>query len=113
KGLEDEPERGKRCTKCFALRLEQAAKMAKEGDFEYFCTTLTISPHKNAELLNQIGQTMGDCYGVSYLPSDFKKKNGYKRSIELSHQYNLYRQNFCGCIFSQRAAAQMEKNSQK
>lgn len=100
KGLESEPEGGKRCAECFKLRLEATAKKAKELGFDYFTTTLTISPLKNAALLNEIGFEMADKYGVSWLPSDFKKREGYKRSIELSREYDLYRQNYCGCIFS-------------
>ncbi len=101
KGLENEPEGGKRCKKCFLLRLEQTAKLAKEKGFDFFTTTLTVSPHKNAPLINQIGFEFAEKYGVKFLPSDFKKKNGYKRSIELSKEYDLYRQNYCGCAFSQ------------
>ena len=100
KGLEDEPEGGKRCTECFILRMEATAKTAKENNFDYFTTTLTVSPHKNAPLINDIGFSLGEKYGVKFLPSDFKKKNGYKRSIELSKEYDLYRQNYCGCAFS-------------
>lgn len=103
-GLENEPERGKRCDKCFRLRLEETAKMAKEGAFDFFCTTLSISPHKNADLLNKIGEEFAEKYGIPYLPSDFKKKGGYLRSIELSKKHNLYRQNFCGCRFSKESA---------
>lgn len=102
RGLEGEPEGGKRCEKCFRLRLEKAAQMASELGFDCFTTTLTISPMKNAPLLNEIGEEMGKKYGVFWLPSDFKKKNGYKRSVELSGQYGLYRQNYCGCVFSRR-----------
>ncbi len=100
KGLEGEPEGGKRCEKCYELRLLEAAKEAKAGDYDYFTTTLTISPLKSADKLNEIGRRLGTEYGVAYLPSDFKKKNGYKRSIELSKEYNLYRQDYCGCVFS-------------
>lgn len=100
KGFESCPERGKRCSICFALRLDEAAKKCKEIGADYFTTTLTISPLKNAEVINDIGKRAGEKYGVTYLPSDFKKKNGYKRSIELSKEYDLYRQNYCGCIFS-------------
>lgn len=100
KGLENEKEGGKRCNECFKLRLEQAAKIAKEQNFDYFTTTLTVSPHKNAPLINEIGFGFMQKYGVEFLPSDFKKKNGYKRSIELSKELDLYRQNYCGCIFS-------------
>ena len=100
KGLEKEPEGGARCEKCFRLRLEASAKKAKELGMDCFTTTLTISPLKNAALLNEIGEEMGERYGVMWLPSDFKKKEGYKRSIVLSHEYDLYRQNYCGCVFS-------------
>ena len=100
KGLEKEPEGGKRCIECFKLRLERTAKYAKENEFDFFTTTLSISPHKNAENLNKIGEEMSEKYDVSYLFSDFKKKNGYKRSIELSEEYGLYRQNYCGCVYS-------------
>lgn len=102
KGLEHLKEGGERCFKCYELRLEEAAKIAKEGEFDYFTTTLSISPMKNAEKLNEIGNKVGAKYGVSYLQSDFKKKNGYKRSIELSKEYELYRQDYCGCEFSFR-----------
>lgn len=102
KGLELEPEGGKRCPVCFELRLREAALTAKKLGFDYFTTTLSISPLKDAEKLNDIGKMLSDEYGVAYLYSDFKKKNGYKRSIELSREYNLYRQNFCGCMFSKR-----------
>lgn len=104
KGLENLLEGGERCFLCYRLRLEEAAKYAKEQNFDYFCTTLSISPHKNAEKLNEIGGELSEKYGVKYLYSDFKKKNGYKRSIELSKEYNLYRQNYCGCIYSKREA---------
>ena len=106
KGLEREPEGGLRCRECFKLRLEESAKKAKELGFDYFTTTLTISPLKNAELLNEIGAQMGVKYGVSWLYSDFKKKEGYKRSIELSREYDLYRQNYCGCVFSKELRAE-------
>lgn len=102
KGLEDEPEGGKRCEKCFELRLNKTAEVAKENGFDYFVTTLSISPLKNAETLNRIGKEAGEKYGVKYLLSDFKKNNGYKRSIELSREYSLYRQNFCGCVYSKQ-----------
>lgn len=102
KGLEHLKEGGERCFKCYALRLEETARMAKEAEFDYFTTTLTISPMKNAEKLNTIGVKIGEKYGVKYLQSDFKKKNGYKRSIELSNEFGLYRQDYCGCEFSVR-----------
>ncbi|MBR2860431.1 MAG: epoxyqueuosine reductase QueH [Clostridia bacterium] len=99
-GLEEEKEGGARCEKCFRLRLEKTAQIAKESGFEFFTTTLTVSPHKNAELLNQLGYEIAEKYGINFLPADFKKKNGYKRSIELSKQFDLYRQNYCGCVYS-------------
>lgn len=102
-GLEDEPEGGARCTRCFTLRLEQTAKTAKELGFPYFCTTLTISPHKDAGRINEIGAQMGRKYGIAWLPSDFKKKDGYKRSIELSARMGLYRQQYCGCGLPENA----------
>ncbi len=111
KGLESCPEGGERCTKCFELRLEESAKIASEGGFEFFTTTLTISPLKDAERLNRIGSQMGEKYGVQFLPSDFKKKEGYKRSIELSHKFDLYRQDFCGCEFSRQERAGAEQKS--
>lgn len=100
KGLENEPEGGKRCEQCFRLRLESAAQIAAKRGFDYFTTTLTISPLKNADMLNSIGAQMGEKYGINWLYSDFKKREGYKRSIVLSKQYDLYRQNYCGCVFS-------------
>ena len=105
KGLEKEPEGGKRCEKCFELRLDRTAQRAAEGGFDYFATTLTISPMKNAQLINEIGNAAAEKYSVKWLPSDFKKKGGYKRSIELSRIYNLYRQNYCGCVFSKAAVS--------
>lgn len=100
RGLEEEPERGRRCYACYALRLDATAKKAKEKGFEWFCTTLTLSPYKNAEWLNETGEAAAKKYGVRFLPSDFKKKGGYRRSLELSEAYGLYRQDFCGCRFS-------------
>ncbi len=100
KGYESCPEGGKRCEKCFYLRLEKTAQTAREKNFDYFCTTLTISPLKDAKLINKIGAEMSEKYGVSWLFSDFKKKNGYLRSVELSREHSLYRQNYCGCVFS-------------
>lgn len=102
KGLEREPEGGERCFRCYRLRLQEAARLAAEGGFDYFTTTLTISPLKNAAKLNEIGEELGEIYQVAHLPSDFKKKNGYKRSVELSGEYGLYRQDYCGCVFSKR-----------
>lgn len=100
KGLEKCPEGGERCFKCYKLRLEKTARLAAERGFDCFTTTLTISPLKNAHKLNEIGEELGEKYGVFFLPSDFKKKEGYKRSIDLSKQFELYRQNYCGCIYS-------------
>lgn len=101
KGHEKDLEGGERCFRCYELRLREGAAAAKQGGFDYFTTTLSISPLKNAQKLNEIGIRLGEEYGVPYLQSDFKKKNGYKRSTELSAQYGLYRQNYCGCVFSQ------------
>ena len=102
KGYEDCPERGARCTICFNLRLEKAAKVAALNKYDYFCSTLTVSPYKNAPLINKIGEELSKKYKVKWLYSDFKKNDGYKNSIELSKKYNLYRQDYCGCIYSQR-----------
>ena len=102
KGLEMEPERGKRCYKCYELRLEETAKIATKLGFNNFCTTLTLSPHKNSDWINEIGEKLDKEYESNYLYSDFKKKEGYKRSIELSKKYDLYRQDYCGCIYSKR-----------
>lgn len=102
KGLEHLKEGGERCFACYELRLQEAARLAKEGGFDYFTTTLSISPLKNADKLNEIGVKIGGKYDVTYLQSDFKKKNGYKRSIELSKEYGLYRQDYCGCEYSYR-----------
>lgn len=104
KGLETLPEGGERCFKCYRLRMEKAAEIALEKGFDFFTTTLSISPHKNAEKINEIGKELEEKYKVKYLYADFKKKEGYKRSIQLSHEYGLYRQNYCGCIFSRNAA---------
>lgn len=101
-GLENEPERSIRCYRCYELRLEKTARVAKENGFAWFCTTLSLSPYKNADWLNEIGQKVGGRYELNYLVSDFKKKGGYHRSIELSNEYGLYRQDFCGCRFSKR-----------
>ena len=102
KGLELEPEGGERCFRCYHLRLLEAAQMARAGAFDYFTTTLSISPLKDAEKLNEIGEKLAREYGVAYLNSDFKKRDGYKRSIELSKEYGLYRQDYCGCVYSLR-----------
>lgn len=102
KGMEQEKEGGERCFKCYKLRLEKTAEAAKEKKFDYFTTTLSISPYKNAQKLNEIGKELSEKYNIPYLYSDFKKKNGYKRSIELSKEYDLYRQDYCGCIYSKK-----------
>lgn len=103
KGLETEPEGGERCTRCYRLRLLKSGEYAAAHGFDYFTTTLSISPYKNAEKLNTIGGELAEALGIKYLYSDFKKKNGYKRSIELSREYELYRQDYCGCAFSAAA----------
>lgn len=100
RGLENEPEGGARCTECFALRLDFAARVAKRLGCDYFATTLTVSPHKDAQRINAIGEALAGKYGVKWLPADFKKRDGYKRSIELSREFGLYRQNYCGCLYS-------------
>ena len=102
KGLEAEPERGERCTVCYRLRMEQAARYAAAHGFDWFTTTLSISPVKDPVRINQIGQELAQKYGVAHLPSEFRKKNGYKRSLELSAEYGLYRQDYCGCVFSKQ-----------
>ena len=112
RGLEKEPEGGKRCEECFRLRLRYAAREAARLGFDYYTTTLSISPLKNAPLLNRLGEEIGAEFGVAHLPSDFKKKNGYKRSVELSKEYSLYRQDYCGCVFS-KAQRQREKEERK
>lgn len=109
KGHEKDLEGGERCFRCYELRLREGAAAARQGGFDYFTTTLSISPLKNAQKLNEIGIRLGEEYGVFYLQSDFKKKNGYKRSTELSAQYGLYRQNYCGCVFSQQGEDKLEK----
>lgn len=108
RGHEDDPEGGERCALCFRMRLGAAAKAARERGSDYLTTTLTISPLKDAQLLNAIGMELGEQFGVNWLPSDFKKKNGYKRSCELSREYGLYRQDYCGCVFSR-----MERDRRK
>lgn len=102
KGLENEKEGGARCLKCFRLRLEKTAKLASVNNFDYFCTTLTVSPYKNSQVINNIGKELMNIYNIKWLYSDFKKEEGYKHSIALSKQYNLYRQDYCGCIYSIR-----------
>ena len=99
-GMGDQPEGGARCKACYALRLEQSAGYAKEQGFDWFCSTLSVSPHKNAAWLNELGQALATQYGLSWLPNDFKKKNGFLRSLQLSEEYGLYRQSWCGCRYS-------------
>lgn len=111
KGMEHIPEGGERCFACYRLRMEEAARLAAEGKYDYFTTTLSISPLKNAEKINEIGEELAGIYPVSHLPSDFKKKNGYKRSVELSREYGLYRQNYCGCVFSRQEARLREEST--
>lgn len=110
KGLEDCREGGERCFKCYKLRLERAAEFAAAEKYDYFCSTLSISPLKNAQKINEIGFELEEKYGVKWLPSDFKKQEGYKRSIELSKKYELYRQNFCGCVYSREVKEKEGKN---
>lgn len=112
KGLEDSKEGGERCFKCYEFRLEQTALNAKKYNFDYFTTTLSISPLKNSTILNQLGEKLSEKYGIEYLFSDFKKKNGYKRSIELSREYDLYRQDYCGCIFSKMEKERKDKENE-
>lgn len=111
KGYENCPERGARCNICFKLRLEKTAELAKKNNYDYFCSTLTVSPYKNAKVINEIGNELAKKYQIKWLYSDFKKNDGYKKSIELSKKYNLYRQNYCGCIYSKKE--QEEKNTIK
>lgn len=112
KGLENEPEGGKRCRECFYLRLRKTGEYAKENGFDYFTTTLSISPHKNATVLNEVGDKISEELGIKYLYSDFKKKNGYLRSCELSKEYGIYRQDYCGCIFSKNESDKRKKNKE-
>ena len=112
-GLEEEKERGKRCFKCYKLRLEETARQAEKLGFTYFTTTLSISPYKNSKWLNEIGEELNKMYNSTYLYADFKKKNGYKRSIELSKKFNLYRQDYCGCIYSKKEREQKTTNHLK
>lgn len=112
KGLENAPERGARCYKCYNLRLQESAKYASDNNYDFFATTLTLSPYKRADWVNKIGEELDKKYKSKYLYSDFKKKNGYKRSIELSKEYGLYRQDYCGCIYSVRGEKNEESKSQ-
>lgn len=110
-GLEDIPEGGARCAKCYRLRLEHSVDYAAQHGYDYVTTTLSVSPHKNTAWLNDIGTELGDKYGIKYLLSDFKKREGYKRSCTLSQQYNLYRQNYCGCVYSKKFAEEKENRA--
>ncbi len=111
KGLEELPEGNERCFKCYMLRLELTAQTAKENGFDYFTTTLSISPYKNSKKLAEISLVLEEKYGIKWLPSDFKKKGGYKRSIELSKEFDLYRQDYCGCVFSKLEAERKRMNN--
>ncbi len=113
KGLEECPEGGERCFKCYEMRLRETAKKAQKSGYDYFTTTLTISPMKNAAKLNEIGERLAEEYGIAWLPSDFKKKNGYKRSVELSAEYGLYRQDYCGCAFSKAERAEHAERAER
>lgn len=104
KGLEDQPEHGERCTACMKLRIDRTAQFAAENGYDYFCTTLSVSPHKNAELLHTLSEQASAHYGIDFLPADFKKRGGFLRSTVLSKEYGLYRQNYCGCVFSKPKA---------
>ncbi|WP_300409416.1 epoxyqueuosine reductase QueH [Lagierella sp.] len=106
KEVKDLPEGSKRCFNCYELRLKEAAKFAVENKMDYFATTLSVSPYKNAQVINELGERIGEEYKVMHLPNDFKKKDGYKKSIELSKKWNIYRQDYCGCVFSKREAAE-------
>ncbi len=110
KGLEKIPEGGERCFACYELRMREAAKLAKKGGYDYFTTTLSISPLKNAKKINEIGEKLEREYGICHLPSDFKKKNGYQRSIVLSGIFGLYRQDYCGCVYSQEERRRSKEN---
>ena len=107
-GYENYPEGGNRCHICFNLRLEKTAKLAKENNYDYFCSTLTVSPHKNSKIINEIGYQISNQYNIKWLYSDFKKNEGFKQSIELSKKYNLYRQDYCGCIYSKQIREKQE-----
>lgn len=111
RGFEEEPENGARCTKCFAFRMERTAEKAKEQGFDLFTTTLSVSPHKKTQTINEIGYELSDRYHLDFLDESFKKKDGFRRSVELSRQYGLYRQNYCGCRFSERPGAGPEDPS--
>lgn len=109
KGVEQLPEGSQRCFNCYELRLKEAAQVAKKLHMDYFATTLSVSPYKNAQIINELGEKIGAEYGVKHLPNDFKKKDGYKKSVELSKSWNIYRQDYCGCPFSKKEAEEREK----
>ncbi|MDO5018710.1 MAG: epoxyqueuosine reductase QueH [Lagierella massiliensis] len=109
KGLTNLPEGSKRCFNCYELRLRESAKYAKDMGMDYFATTLSVSPYKNAQVINELGEKIAEEYGVKHLPNDFKKKDGYKKSVEFSKSWNIYRQDYCGCPFSKREAEEREK----
>lgn len=109
KGVEQLPEGSQRCFNCYELRLKEAAQFAKNLNMDYFTTTLSVSPYKNAQIINELGEKIGAEYGVKHLPNDFKKKDGYKKSVELSKKWNIYRQDYCGCPFSKKEAEEREK----
>lgn len=113
RGLEHEPEGGARCTECFRLRLEKSAQLCREGGFDYYTTTLTISPLKDADRLNSIGRELAQQYGVNWLPSDFKKRGGYVRSVELSREHGLYRQDYCGCAYSKAESMERKRAAEE
>jgi predicted adenine nucleotide alpha hydrolase (AANH) superfamily ATPase len=102
-GMEDEPEKGRRCVECIYMRLQETARAAKEGGFDLFAAVLTVSPHKDPEMINRLGEEVGRLYSIEYLPTDLKKKDGFRRSVELSKKHKLYRQNYCGCVYSMRS----------
>ena len=108
KGYETESEGGSRCSICFKMRLEKTAKLAKENNYDYYCSTLTVSPHKNSKTINEIGETIANKHNIKWLYSDFKKNEGFKQSITLSKKYDLYRQDYCGCIYSKKAKEKQE-----
>lgn len=111
RGLENIREGGERCFECYRLRLEETAKLAASEGYDYFTTTLSISPYKNADKLNEIGEELAEKYNIKYLTSDFKKKNGYRRSCDISREYGMYRQNYCGCVFSMREREEAVKHN--
>jgi len=110
RGLENEPEKGRRCAECFRLRLEETVRYASEHGYVFFTTTLSISPHKDAELINMIGRELGERFGVAFLEENFKKKGGFQRSLEMSKEFGFYRQNYCGCLYSLQQSRKPKDN---